>query len=93
MDRAKILKIAGIYAKHFNELGVVEQVQIPEDEQEGKVFTYTDQHSHAYWMLTKIDEFVNADKLEKAQRWLGFIQGILFSTGQFSIAEMRSHNR
>ena len=30
---------------------------------------------------------------EKAMRWLGFIQGVLFAKGVYTIDEMREHNR
>ncbi len=30
---------------------------------------------------------------EKLMRWLGFVQGILFDEGVFSIDDLRNHNR
>ncbi|KKN88865.1 hypothetical protein LCGC14_0244720 [marine sediment metagenome] len=50
-------------------------------------------HAHAKWMLDKIEEFVAEDKLGKANRWLGFVQGIFYSFGTYTINQMRDHNR
>jgi len=45
------------------------------------------------YMLEKIREFVDAGKLEKAFRWLGFVQGCLWCHEIRSIDEMRDDNR
>lgn len=45
---------------------------------------------HILWM---IDEMKNMDDQEKANRWLGFIQGAFWAMGKFTIDEMRDHNR
>lgn len=50
-------------------------------------------HAHAKWMLDKIEEFVTEDELDKANRWLGFVQGIFYSFGTYTINQMRDHNR
>lgn len=48
---------------------------------------------HCYWMLTQIGDMLDADEVEKAMRWLGFVQGCLWYGGHFTIDEMRKHNR
>lgn len=62
---------------------------------------------HARWMCQEIRDFLPRHKvdepppdpkemqaaMEKAMRWLGFIQGVLWSTGTRSIDEMREDNR
>jgi hypothetical protein len=35
----------------------------------------------------------NPEKKQKTQRWLGFIQGILWCCGVYAINELRDHNR
>lgn len=46
---------------------------------------------HAKWMcLTASDRLLD---LERKNRWLGFIQGILFMSNIFTINEMREHVR
>ena len=56
---------------------------------------------HASWMLTEIERMLqeigsceqNCRTLEKANRWLGFVQGILFTTGFYTVDQMREHVR
>ena len=33
------------------------------------------------WMCDQVDEMLLEDKTDKAMRWLGFIQGVLWTTG------------
>ena len=46
---------------------------------------------HILLMCEQIEDIVEED-VEKAMRWLGFIQGVFWSSGTFSINEMREHN-
>jgi hypothetical protein len=48
---------------------------------------------HVLWMCFETATFVHQDRMDKAFRWLGFIQGVLWCTDVFSIDEMKSHNR
>lgn len=50
-------------------------------------------YGHIRWMLSEIPFLLEDGKIEKVNRWVGFIQGVLWSNGQFSIDEMREHNR
>lgn len=47
--------------------------------------------AHAMWMCQEALEFFSSDP-DKAHRWLGFIQGIMFCVGHYSIDEMRAHS-
>ena len=50
--------------------------------------------AHAHWMCLEIPRLLGTeDGFEKANRWLGFIQGVLWAAGSHSIDEMRSHNK
>jgi hypothetical protein len=48
---------------------------------------------HAKYMCTQIVVLVQNQNLDKAQRWLGFLQAILWTSGIYSIDDMRNHNR
>jgi len=50
---------------------------------------------HIRWMLNKIIDSINDNKIdsEKFNRWLGFIQGVLWSQEIRTINEMRKDNR
>ncbi len=49
------------------------------------------EHCHA--MLDEMEDFVVKGNLEKASRWLGFIQGVLCSLGVYTLDELKNHNR
>lgn len=48
--------------------------------------------SHTMWMCEQGIAFVTDGDVEKAMRWLGFVQGMLFYTGHYTIDEMRAHS-
>jgi len=48
---------------------------------------------HIAWMCETAITFVNEGRIEKAMRWLGFIQGVLFMTGWFTLDELKNHSR
>ncbi len=51
----------------------------------------TDLYRHLLWMCGQGKLFVEDLRYEKAFRWLGFLQGALFTRGNFSIAELGEH--
>lgn len=48
---------------------------------------------HLYWMCIEAQMLVTAGRIEKAMRWLGFIQGYLHSWGMATLEEIKNHNR
>lgn len=48
--------------------------------------------AHARVMLSDIDQFILDDRIEKAMRWIGFVQGVLWVNQIFTIDEMIMHN-
>lgn|GEM_PF-876870 len=49
---------------------------------------------HAKWMMDEMLQRMetNTDKPGQADRWIGFIQGIFWCEGLFSIEDMKTHN-
>lgn len=47
---------------------------------------------YAITMCEKTKGFIDEGRTEKAMRWLGFIQGVFWTEGVYSIDEMRAHN-
>lgn len=47
---------------------------------------------HVAWMVLETIALARAGRLEKAFRWLGFIQGWLWTQGWFSIDTLKRHN-
>lgn len=48
---------------------------------------------HCHSMLDEMTEFVREGRIEKAFRWLGFIQGILWLNGVYTLTDLKNHNR
>ncbi len=48
---------------------------------------------HVLWMLDEATKFVETGRSDKAFRWLGFIQGVLWTCQIFTIEELAKHNR
>jgi hypothetical protein len=48
--------------------------------------------NHVLWMCIEAQKFVEEGRMEKAMRWLGFIQGVLWATSFFSINDMKIDN-
>lgn len=44
-------------------------------------------------MLPHMREFVEEGRREKFMRWLGFVQGLLWYMGVYSLEELKDHNR
>jgi hypothetical protein len=49
--------------------------------------------NHTLWMCQQIRAFVTEGELEKANRWLGFVQGVLWAYGIYTVDQMRDDNR
>lgn len=48
---------------------------------------------HAHYMLDPVLVFLDKEEYEKAHRWFGFLQGILWVCGRYSLETLREHNR
>lgn len=49
--------------------------------------------NHAQFMCDEIKLYVDQGRIEKAMRWLGFLQGILFCEDLCTIGELGQMNR
>jgi len=54
--------------------------------------SYYDKCVRAIWMCGEIRKFINEGRLDKANRWLGFIQGVLYCENFYSILELKEDN-
>jgi hypothetical protein len=48
---------------------------------------------HIHWMCQEAQTFLEKNKVEKALRWLGFIQGVLWCLGYKSLDDLRDDSR
>ena len=88
MTPQRILETIAVYRKMF------ERRLIPQEPQplDAQPRSHHESRAHCHDMLEAIERFVREGKLEKAFRWLGFVQGVLWASGCRTIAEMRSDN-
>lgn len=49
-------------------------------------------HGHVLWMIGEMRTFIEEGRDEKVNRWLGFVQGVLWTAGLYTIDAMREHN-
>lgn len=89
MNAEKVQQVIGTHRKKFEELGIgkrgyphAEPLDSPENGLE-----------YCHGMLDTIEGFVKENRIEKAFRWLGFIQGVLWAQKVYTLAELKSHNR
>lgn len=48
---------------------------------------------HVRWMCQQVPGFVETGRLEKAHRWVGFIQGVLWALKVGTISSFKEDNR
>ena len=49
---------------------------------------------HLHWMTYQMEDMLfEEDNMEKVMRWLGFLQGVLFCKGVYTIEQLKEHNR
>ena len=90
MDDKKVLEVIAIYREHLAGVHMTYPIDYPHDE---RVTYRADILSHCHGMLDQMEEFVRQGRMEKAFRWLGFIQGCLWSQGCYVLEELKNHNR
>jgi hypothetical protein len=48
---------------------------------------------HLHWMCQEAQAFPEKNKVEKAMRWLGFVQGVLWCLGDKSLDDLRDDSK
>ena len=96
MDGNKVNKVLDIIEKRLREIGI-EPVEadhtlvIDENHDRGEMFEVT--LGHCLGMIPKMREFIEEDRMGKVFRWLGFMQGVFWAVGIYSVEEMKNHTR
>lgn len=96
MKPNELLSLIGKYRKKFEEIGVKKI----KHQLDSNPMTPQAGLCHCYSMLDHIEKAVqdfvkdgNTAKWEKAQRWIGFVQGVFWSAGVYTITDIEEHNR
>lgn len=86
MDTVQLSAVAHKYTTRLMEAGYTPK-RLPE------ASTVDDRLMHAMWMTMEIQRFIMAGEDEKAHRWLGFVQAVLWIDLGVSIEELKDDNR
>ena len=89
MDGKKILSIVQVY-RDLCEARSASKATFPSEQY---VNSRDEVVAHCHGMLDQIEEFVQQGRTEKAFRWLGFIQGCLWSQRLSTLADLKNDNR
>ncbi len=57
------------------------------------VKAYQERLEHAAWMCSEIQQALDLGERERAMRWFGFTQGVLWAHGIYAVNELREQNR
>jgi len=90
MTADKILEAVAIYKRYFEVNGFEKRTNLDHSCIE---YSRASMMEHCHGMLDEMEKMVAEENMEKAFRWLGFIQGVLWSKSAYSLAELKSHNR
>ncbi len=89
MDGKRVLEVINVYRVHFKNLGIPKNDFPHQQILSNKEWML----AHCHGMLDEMDKFVAEDRIGKAFRWLGFIQGCLWSAGHYTLEELKNHSR
>lgn len=82
-------KILELIVKYREDLEKLEAEPILIEE---KCYSQQQATDHAFAVLNQIEDLAENNQIEKAYRWLGFVQAILFINGNYSFKEINRHH-
>lgn len=92
MNRQQIQQALNLYKQELKNRGTIKKdhaLELPLISPERSL-------GHIYFMIDEVEGFLkqgDQESLEKAFRWLGFIQGVLWANNIHTIRELAEHNR
>ncbi len=89
MTKNKHLEVIGILRSYF-ESHAIDKIDYPHDE---LLDTQASGLAHCHGMLYRMEQFIQQDRMGKTNRWLGFIQGVLWDQRRITLDELMSQNR
>jgi len=89
MTPEKVREVIAAYRAAFEERGI-DRFDYPHDE---VLYPTSYGLRHCHGMLDKMDVFITENRMDKVYRWLGFIQGVLWSQGFYTLEDLMNHNR
>ena len=72
---------------------VARQLSEHQAKQASKLIPHDNLVAHCKFMCDEAQRLVDAGKVEKAMRWLGFLQGVLWESNLYTLDELKNHSR
>lgn len=92
MTVQKVQSVISLYREKLESLHVTKRDDIDHDSHLHSAHPDV-QLAHCMGMLDKMEGFLAEGRIDKAYRWLGFMQGVFWSLGIYTLTEMMNHNR
>lgn len=90
MDADKIRQVLNVYRVQLQNAGIKNPYRFPpgQEPQDRR-----QKLMHVAGLIDATEKLLDEGRLEKAFRWLGFIQGSLWVYGFYEIRDLKNHNR
>lgn len=98
MTPEKVLEVIDVYRKFFEEKHIPKN-KISKEDFDLSLMIYSHRRGilvsfeHCHAMLDEMEQFTREGRMEKVFRWLGFVQGVLWLSGSFTLNELKNHSR
>lgn len=92
-------KLKSVFAQYRtildHEYPTIEPVQLSEGRSQlsTRFLGWEECAAHYKFMCDEAQRFVDAGRIEKAMRWLGFLQGAFWRCGRFNLDDLKNHSR
>lgn len=93
MDLERVLKVIEFYDATLERDYLVLRRQLPLAPEVARTPTTHPELQHLRYMIGEMRGLIREGRTEKAMRWLGFLQGVLWSQGVFTLEAMKNHSR
>lgn len=94
MDKQQVIAALEKYEQRLSVHGSFTPERLDEESMGKTVVSISQRRAlcHILWMCGQTKKFVEEDRMEKAMRWLGFIQASLWMASFFSINNLKVDN-
>lgn len=87
LDSRKVLELIDLYGSMLDSRGI-EPIAYDLDAGSPEA---SEALSHCRWMLERMELMARGNETHKLDRWLGFIQGVMWMCGHYTVNELREH--
>lgn len=90
-----VIRVIDRYEAYLSRESVVPATPFPTNESlDVSAMPLYDADRHLLYMFREMRRFAaEGGQTEKLMRWLGFAQGVLWGAGEYSLDELKNHNR